>query len=109
MLRHPAERARAVIVIASFSMATNVLAEASLSFLGLGVPLSIHRGAPCSPTPATTSGTPGGWPPFGLALMLTVRRSTSSVIGSATASIPPRYDPQLRLANRRAVSALPGA
>jgi peptide/nickel transport system permease protein len=30
-----------IIVIASFSMATNVLAEASLSFLGLGVPLSI--------------------------------------------------------------------
>jgi peptide/nickel transport system permease protein len=30
-----------IIVIASFSLATNVLAEASLSFLGLGVPLSI--------------------------------------------------------------------
>jgi peptide/nickel transport system permease protein len=30
-----------IIVIASFSMATNVLAEAALSFLSLGVPLSI--------------------------------------------------------------------
>jgi peptide/nickel transport system permease protein len=30
-----------IIVLASFAMATNVLAEASLSFLGLGVPLSI--------------------------------------------------------------------
>jgi peptide/nickel transport system permease protein len=30
-----------LIVIASFAMATNVLAEASLSFLGLGAPPSV--------------------------------------------------------------------
>jgi peptide/nickel transport system permease protein len=30
-----------IIIIASFSMATNVLAEASLSFLGLGVPIGV--------------------------------------------------------------------
>jgi peptide/nickel transport system permease protein len=30
-----------IIILASFSMATNVLAEASLSFLGLGVPITI--------------------------------------------------------------------
>jgi peptide/nickel transport system permease protein len=42
MLRHILPNVLApIIVIASFSMATNVLAEASLSFLGLGVPLSI--------------------------------------------------------------------
>jgi peptide/nickel transport system permease protein len=42
MVRHILPNVLApIIVIASFSMATNVLAEASLSFLGLGVPLSI--------------------------------------------------------------------
>jgi peptide/nickel transport system permease protein len=42
MLRHILPNVLApIIIIASFSMATNVLAEASLSFLGLGVPLSI--------------------------------------------------------------------
>jgi len=42
MLRHILPNVLApIIVLASFSMATNVLAEASLSFLGLGVPLSI--------------------------------------------------------------------
>jgi len=30
-----------IVILASFSMATNVLAEASLSFLGLGVPITI--------------------------------------------------------------------
>jgi peptide/nickel transport system permease protein len=42
MLRHLLPNMLApIIVIASFSMATNVLAEAALSFLSLGVPLSI--------------------------------------------------------------------
>jgi peptide/nickel transport system permease protein len=42
MVRHILPNVLApIIIIASFSMATNVLAEASLSFLGLGVPLSI--------------------------------------------------------------------
>jgi peptide/nickel transport system permease protein len=42
MLRHILPNVYAsLIVIASFAMATNVLAEASLSFLGLGAPPNV--------------------------------------------------------------------
>ena len=49
-----------VIVIASFTVASNIVAEASLSFLGVGVPPASRAGARCWPTDANTSASPNG-------------------------------------------------
>ena len=49
-----------IIVYATLLIPQNILFEAALSFLGLGVPQSIPRGVACSPTRLASSRSPGG-------------------------------------------------
>ena len=49
-----------IIIYATLLIPQNILFEAALSFLGLGVPRARRPGAACSPTPPASSRSPGG-------------------------------------------------
>ena len=50
-----------MLVLAGFDVVAGILAEAGLSFLGLGIRPPSPPGATCSPTPSPTSSGPPSW------------------------------------------------
>ena len=61
MFRHISPNMVSLIVLAGFDVVAGILAEAGLSFLGLGIRPPSPPGATCSPTPSPTSSGPPSW------------------------------------------------